>query len=173
MENLLNCNGRRFRANIKDEQCEGKIRVEDGFVYLCQNKRDGKICRDKLGYKYSWVVGDGSDEYIDGNFVTDFHLLGVTAAEIEAYKDWQVGDKITNGYVTWEVILRSGKLVVCEREDGCASTNYTCNELYDAGWRLVANPAPEDDTVELTMDEIAAKVGVPVDKLRIKKEEKK
>ena len=93
----------------------------------------------------------------------------MTAAEIEACKDWQVGDRIRNGSYTQEVIFRSGKLVVCEKEDGCASYNYTCNELYDKGFRLVADPI-EEETVELTMDEIAKKVGIPVKKLRIKKE---
>ena len=95
----------------------------------------------------------------------------LTASEIEAYKDWQVGDKITKSGMTMEVIFRSGKLVVCELANGAASFNYTCDELYNFGYRLVADPEPEDDKVELTLDEIAKKVGISVEKLRIKKEE--
>lgn len=34
MENLLKCDGRRFRAKIHDTECEGKIRVEYGRIYL-------------------------------------------------------------------------------------------------------------------------------------------
>lgn len=94
----------------------------------------------------------------------------MTAAEIEAYKDWQVGDKVTDGIRAWEVIFRSGELVVCKNECDQATSNYTCDELYNSGCRLVADPEPEDETVELTMDEIAEKVGIPVEKLRIKKE---
>lgn len=98
-------------------------------------------------------------------------MYPTTASEIEAYKDWQVGDKIAKAEGEMEVIFRSGELVICKFRKGYASPNYTCDELYDAGWRLVADPEPEDETVELTMDEIAKKVGVPVEKLRIKKEE--
>lgn len=172
MENLLKCDGRRFRANIQRKECDGKIRVENGRVYMCQNVEDGTgRCKDKLGYMFAWYIGCGRKEDIEENGVTDFHLLPTTAAEIESYKDWQVGDKISRNGMMWKVIFRSGKLVVCEKENGRASTNYTCDELYDEGFRLVAEPEPEDDTVELTMDEIAKKVGVPVEKLRIKKQE--
>ena len=66
----------------------------------------------------------------------------LTASEIEAYKDWQVGDKITKSGMTMEVIFRSGKLVVCELANGAASFNYTCDELYNFGYRLVADPEP-------------------------------
>lgn len=103
--------------------------------------------------------------------VSELELYPTTASKIEAYKDWQVGDKMTKSGETMEVIFRSGKLVVCELGNGEASSNYTCDELYDDGWRLVADPEPGDETVEMTLDEIAKKVGVPVDKLRIKKEE--
>lgn len=38
---LLKCHGRKFRAKINDVECEGKIVVEDGCVFLCQNNQDG------------------------------------------------------------------------------------------------------------------------------------
>ena len=85
MENLLKCNGRRFRAKIEGVKCYGKIRVEDGLVYLCQNEKDGKSCYNKFGYKYSWVMPSSS--------VSELELYSTTATEIDAYKDWQVGDK--------------------------------------------------------------------------------
>lgn len=175
MENLLNCDGRLFRAKIRCVECEGKIRVEDGEVYLCQDKQNGISCRYQFGYKYSWkltVNGKVNLEHYDVE-VTDLTLWPYTDAEIEAYKDFQVGDKVSDGKHVYEVIFRCGELVVTKNEHGKAMENATCNELYNDGFRLVADPAPEDDTVELTMDEIAAKVGIPVEKLRIKKEEAK
>ena len=139
MENLLKCDGRRFRAKIDGVTCEGKVRVEDGKVYLCQNNKDGCKASNKYGYKYSWkayLSGDGS---IDPSYsVHDFCLLDMTSAEIEVYKDWQVGDRIRNGDIVWEVIFRSGKVVVCVNSSGSATANYTCEELYNDGWRLVA-----------------------------------
>lgn len=139
MENLLNCDGRRFRAKIDGVECKGKVRVENNEVFLCQNKKDGAECSDRLGFKYSWAVDDGSMSDLRRNDVAYFELIAPsTPAEIRAYKDWQVGDKVSRGGEMWEVISRSGKLVVCEREDGCASANYTCDELYNDGWRLLA-----------------------------------
>ena len=172
MDNLLNSNGRRFRCKIEGTPVEGKIRVENDCVYLCQDKKSGTDCTDKLGYKYSWIVHTGSERDLTLNHVTDFQLLPMTAAEIESYKDWQVGDEIENidGPVT--VIFRSGEVVICkDKKEGTATSPYTCNELYDTGYRLVADPVAEEEVVEVTMDEIAAKLGVPVERLRVKKEE--
>lgn len=164
MENLLKCNGRRFRANIEGVKCDGKIRVEDGLVYLCQNEKNGNSCNNKFGYKYSWSL--------PSVYVSGLELYPPTAAEIEAYKDWQIGDKVSRPDVdvpdVMEVIFRAGKMVACEDRNEDAYV-YTCNGLYNEGWRLVADPEPEDDTVELTLDQIADKFGIEPGKLRIKK----
>ena len=53
MENLLKCDGRRFRAKIGGVQCEGKVRVEGREVYLCQNKKSGVLCSNTFDYRYS------------------------------------------------------------------------------------------------------------------------
>lgn len=167
MDNLLNCKGRKFKCTIASTDVEGKIQVENGTVYLCQNKRDGGSCKDKLGYKYSWYVCSGSTNDLKDSSVTDFKLIFMTKEEIENYKDWQVGDKITlyDGS-EGEIIFRSGKLVIFEEEDK-ASGNYTIDELYDRGWRLDVEPE-EETFVEMTMEEIAKLKGIPVEKLRIK-----
>jgi ribosomal protein L20A (L18A) len=47
---------------------------------------------------------------------------------------------------------------------------YKYSELISDGWKVVGSLAPEEMT-ELTLDEIAAKFGLSVDKIRIKKEE--
>ena len=101
----------------------------------------------------------------------------MTAEEIEEYKDWQVGDLIKNknGFKhneDMEVIFRRDELVVCKFiPSGNATHNFTCDELYNLGCRLAIEPVPEsDDSVEVSMAEVAEKLGVPVEKLRIKKE---
>lgn len=169
MKNLLNCNGRKFTAKIKGIDAAGLIRVEDGKVYLCQNVKDGADCDDKLGFIFSWKVCDGSRDSLNDMGVTDFRLFPMTAKEIEACKNWQVGDKITDGIETKEVIFRSGEFVVCKDSDGDASCNYTCDELYNDGYRLDVEPE-EEEIIEVTMDEIAKMKGVPVERLHIKKE---
>lgn len=155
MKNLLNCNGRFFSAKIQGDKVIGRIRVECGRVFLCQNKKDGASCEERLGYKYSWVVGDGSEEKLAGNNVSCFKLTPLTAEEIEKYKDWQVGnilellDEHEKAFdERHEVIFRSGELVVLKNKDGEASENYTCDQLYKYGYRLV--PQEEDGEKEIT-----------------------
>ena len=55
MENLLNCDGKRFACEIYGIEVTGIITVEDGQVYLCQNEKSGGACRDKKGYSYDNV----------------------------------------------------------------------------------------------------------------------
>lgn len=178
MENLLQCDGRRFRCKIDETPAEGRIRVEDNNVYLCQNEMDGAEADNKFGYKYSWSVSSGSKESLALNHISDFILTPSTPDEIESYKDWQVGDKIRCEAVvrslTWgshgEIIFRSGELVVAKLGD-CASPNFTCDDLHRVGYRLDVEPLSEEEkTVEISMDEIAEKWGISKGQLRIKKE---
>ena len=178
MENLLKCDGRRFRCKIRETPAEGRIRVENGNVYLCQNEMDGAQARDKYGYKYSWSVLSGSNKGLTYSDVSDFVLIPSTPDEIESYKDWQVGDKVCckEGIVIspfslhGEIIFRCGELVVRKFNDR-APYVFTCNELYKRGYRLDIEPLSEEEkTVEISMDEIAEKWGISKDQLRIKKE---
>ena len=72
---LLQCDGRRFRAKIRSILCEGIISVESGDVFLCQNSINGFSARDKKGFIWSWLVHDGSHEWLNYNNVTDLELL--------------------------------------------------------------------------------------------------
>lgn len=176
MENLLNCNGQFFLAKIKGEVVTGRITVEDGYAYLCQDIFDGKDCLNKRGYKYSWIVRDGSKKGLTENKVSYFKLIPSLPEYIEQYKDWRVGDvvKLLDEYEIGfdephEVIFRSGELVILKNKDGEASENYTCDQLHKYGFRLVPPKIEEyEQEVTLTMDEIAEKFGIPVDKIRIK-----
>ena len=176
MGNLLSCDGRRFRCKIDGTLVTGIIRVVGGCAYLCQNEKNGSHSIDKRGYKYAWCVFSGTEaDFAHPDIkVTDFRLIPSTAAEIEAYKDWQVGDRLKRKEErapNIEVIFRYGELVVGKFIDtGKALTNYTCDELYKDGLRLAVDPVPEEEIVEVTMDEIAEKMGVSVERLRVKKE---
>lgn len=172
MENLLGCNGVRFTAKIKGTPVSGKIRVENEKVYLCQNKMDGALCADRLGYEYSWYVGAGDSDKLKDKNVTDFKLH-ITASEIEQYKDWAVGDVLKNLInCTRTVIFRSGEVVILKDEDNAAVGPYTCDEVYNNGWRLDAEPVEDEkEIVEVTLDKIAELMKVPVDRIRVKKED--
>jgi hypothetical protein len=75
MENLLNCDGRKFKANIEGDECRGVITVEDDEVYICQDKLNGSDCKDKKGFKFSWGVNKGSKGDFDIYSITDFELI--------------------------------------------------------------------------------------------------
>ena len=143
------------------------LTVEDGRVYLCQNEKDGIGCLDRKGYFYGWVVDDGSAQALSSHDVTDFRLHPLTRSEFDAYKDWQIGDQMTDGSASLEVIFRSGKLVICEDSEGHASGPFTCDELYADGFRLVPEDVKDSAPVYVTLEEIAARVGVSVDRIRI------
>ena len=161
MENLLQCKGKKFKANIHNIPVEGRIQVEKGSIYLCQDVSNGSSCEDKLGFKYSWHIGDGSEVALTKNDVSNLCIRPSTKEEAESFKDWQVGDKLVSGSNIWEGIFRAGEN---------ATFNHTCDELYRLGFRLVYEPDPESEIVEVTMDEIAKMKGIPVERLHIKKE---
>lgn len=118
---LTKCKGLNFKANIDGTPSEGKIQVENGKVYLCQDKQDGEDCQDKLGFMYSWTIGKGSPEDMKEICVnvTDFEIV---PRDQETYQDWQVGDRCyqpdEDDYIgIMEVIFRSGELVVLKDEN--------------------------------------------------------
>ena len=134
---LMKCKGLGFKANIRGMSCEGRIQVEHSNVYLCQNIMNGAICRDSLGYCYAWCINDGSEKAMKKNLVTDLEII---PRDPETYRDWQVGDRVCDNKhrnASREVIFRSGELVVMKTAANTACSNYTCDELFGCGYRLV------------------------------------
>lgn len=176
MENLMNCDGLYFKAKIDKEEITGRIRVENGGVYLCQDQMYSINPKKRLGHKYGWGVFGGTPKDLKEMSVTDFHLM--TQEEAKRYKDWHVGD-IVEGEEgdRLEIIFRSGEMAVVKTSYGNAKEPYTCEELYRHGYRLVlpdaqieALKAEAKPIREVTMDEIAEKFGVAVGELKIKKD---
>ena len=157
---LLDCRGLEFEANIDGTICKGNIQVENKRVYLCQDEKNGSICQNKLGYKYSWIIYNNNPvdafEFWD---VSDFKLI---ESKDDQFKDWQVGAKLSMEGDTHEIIFRSGELIICKNHDNIASSNYTCQEAYENGFRLqTENPEGEKpQPITVTLEEIALWKGV-------------
>jgi hypothetical protein len=67
--------GQKFRATIDGVECEGRVSIEDGDVYLCQNEKDGAILYRVSGYKYTWRIFRNAKPSIGfGNTVTNLTL---------------------------------------------------------------------------------------------------
>ncbi len=62
-------------ASIEDTKVTGKIRKEGLRIYICQNKKAGSLCDNRLGFQYSWTIGEGSNAYMRSCRVTDLKLL--------------------------------------------------------------------------------------------------
>lgn len=113
--------GTKFTAKISGTEVKGKIQLEKGTYYLCQNVMDGSICRDKLGLKYSWYVGKGETSELRHNHVTDLKIDKVEpkpeAIKPEpkiVYKDLNV--TFCKGYVT----VGDGLKITNEQLEGIA-----------------------------------------------------
>lgn len=79
IEILQNRQGFKFKANKNGygELIEGKINIERGNVYLCQNVISGASCSDKLGYHKSYVF----ESYDDVSGWTNFEILNYRTKE--------------------------------------------------------------------------------------------
>jgi len=62
--------GTHFTAFIENEIATGEIQKNGIIIYLCQNTLDGQRCNNRLGYKYSWTIDEGSLEKLGGNSVS-------------------------------------------------------------------------------------------------------
>ena len=170
MENLLSCDGLRFRCKIEGKRCEGIIAVAPNatgeiHAYLCQNVKDGQRPYNCRGYKYGWIVWSGSENDLRNEKVEDFKIVPNPQAPKQPSKDYQYGDILTDGKVQLEVIFCSGELVVCKRSDGTATKNYTLDELYNLGFcknKMIII------TREEAQRELAKARGVSVDSINIK-----
>lgn len=66
-------NGKPFTGIIKHLKVDGVINTNEGHVYFCTNfvSLDGNACKEKYGYKYSWLFDSKVKEIIfnDKNIV--------------------------------------------------------------------------------------------------------
>lgn len=73
---LLNFAKRRFSANMCGSiGVEGKVQVQNGTVFLCQNSVRGASCQDRLGHRFSYHVNRGTEEDLRENSVYDFKII--------------------------------------------------------------------------------------------------
>lgn len=101
--------GQKFRCKIKNEVVTGHISLNDvGRIYLCHDERltFGEATTDRLGYKYSYTVRDGSEKALVDNDVKEFNLLKETMSKTfiakckqvieDARKQKEAEDKLSN-----------------------------------------------------------------------------
>ena len=108
MENLLDQKGNSFTAMINDQECNGKIQVENDRVYLCQNNMDGNTCIDKLGFEYSWNVDSGTPSELEHNDITNLVIGSLIQLDYLIYPSEEktinvIDDNEYNGAHTYQL----------------------------------------------------------------------
>lgn len=164
--------GKKFSAIACDIYFEGRIQIQDNLIYLCQNIYNGTDCKDKLGYKYSFLLCTpiiNNDGEAQANNVTNFKLL-LEPWEIETSK-WELNSILVNTICNQKnkkIFFISDYIVIMGKDDFCLSPQ-TKLQAYDAGWRLQKKCKETPSEIkEYTLEDIAKITGTPVDKIRIK-----
>ena len=97
--------------------------------------------------------------------IRNFKLLDMTKEEIENYKVFKKGDKLTKKGSTLEVIATLEEEVVIVKCSNNVAVVYTHQELYSHDWRLKVTP--EQKVVELSVAEVAERLGYSPASLKI------
>ena len=144
MENLLNKEGVPFTADIEGLPCKGVIRVEGKEVFLCQNQADGSSCSNRQGYKYSWVVGKGSESELTFNAVTNLTLLESEEEKISIFDERNHGKyfvaEIRGTLVQGRISIEKNGCFLCQNDFAGTSANNKFGFKYS--W--IINPKHEN-----------------------------
>lgn len=144
-ELLRKCHGLRFRATIADKPQEGVIKVMSENVVLCYGQEDPGYLRT-FGRRDTLSFSEQTSAILPGDF-------NIIPRDPETYQDWQVGDVICGCDENKEIIFRSGEVVVFKYANYKASTNFTCRELFERGYRLVLTDMEQQIIEERTRQE--------------------
>ena len=170
MNNIDYLHGRKVSFNYRDKKGYGKLCVKGNNVWICQNLISGaNDSPDHLGYAHSWLlIGVESKENLLEKACFKFDCFKFASKEIE---DIDVGDVLEHCAYNenkHKVIFRSGEFVVLKDMDDDSATTWSIKEIAETF--RVPNEEENEQEVELTMDEIASKFNIPVEKLKIKKD---
>jgi hypothetical protein len=108
---LLKLDGKTVRFDYRGKTYKGKIRVENGYIYLCQDEFAGAGCLDRLGFEYSTML-----------FESDGSQTSSPCANIRLYKktldDLEQGDIVMDKYGEYKVLGVCGELYFIRGVDG-------------------------------------------------------
>ena len=128
---LLQCDGRRFRAKIQGVECEGKIMVSDDIdygVYLCNDQKDNAWKDvDKFVYKGAWFMRTDRSDF--NTSVTDFELLPeprviFTNCVGEVFTEEDLG----NGLEVWWADTSPDSGIICT---SCVKISKLCDDEFN------------------------------------------
>lgn len=132
-----------FKATINNVNCEGRITVENGQVYLCQNSCSGSDCMNKQGFRYSWLLGSPFHTEASRDQVNNLKLelgdLKIIPTEMLVDRKIHLGDLIIL------IHIARGNAIIGEflYPDGNKATPVLLkSQLVQEGWEILKS---EDD----------------------------
>lgn len=145
--------GQKVTCKIRGKEVkDAKISInKDGEIYICQNINCCANADDKLGYKYSRCIGDGSEETLREYYgVTDLKPA------LKSFDDPQVGDEYKDGYGRSRFVLGvSGRVIHMSSlfDKDKVDVGSTKEELIKHGFTIVQDE-PEEEVTEMTAEEV-------------------
>lgn len=138
---------------------------ENGRIFICQNEMNGLDADNKLGYKYSHCIFEGTERQLFNNFVTNLR-----PAE-KSFDYPEVGDEYVDKDGDSRFVLGvAGRVIFLSSsyDKNLIGTYSTKEKFVELGF-TIKQPAPTEEVLEVTLDEVAEKFGVDVTKLKVKK----
>ncbi len=59
-----------------------KIQIQDGNIFICQNIQNGNRCSNRLGYRYSWCIDNGSKSALRRNDIEKLAFVAISQTEL-------------------------------------------------------------------------------------------
>lgn len=167
--------GRKFSAIISGIPSKGKIQYDRGTYFLCQNERDGSACKNKLGYKFSWAIEDGKVCNLQRNAVKKLRIQVISKEDSDQEKVFDEGDVLVNNEVPNSEVIIDGKIgetLICRSVSMDALTMGEpflshSEKLFYYGWRLKVEELKEPQSIEMSVKDVATKLGIDPKVLKI------
>lgn len=109
----------------------GQVQVQNRRFFLCQNRLEGTSCSNKLGFKYSWELCEGTTKKgLAAYNITDFKV--VTKARFTTLSK-QFNPTALGNFLSWSVVKTGDEITF-----GCGSVKANVEQVR-AFSRLLAN----------------------------------
>lgn len=160
--------GQKVTCKIKETQIDdAKISIDTNrTIYICHNHADagGAEADNKLGYKFSWRIFDNHQ-----NMVSDHYRVTGLIFLDRSIEDVQEGDIVASKDKDERKVLGvCGECVFLSM--GHTHTSYSFaiskHDLKETKYTIKQDTPPT--LTEVTLQEVADKMGIPVEQLRIK-----
>ena len=73
-----------IEGSIKGKPCVGRLSIKKKEMYFCQNEHNGEPCKNKYGFKYSWVFHfESSGLFTDNVIITKVNNKDINIEHID------------------------------------------------------------------------------------------